>query len=477
MRHTDFSVYQQGAATADPLQRNLQNILEDVRIEQALAKPYPGTRETLQAVCARLLADGGFSAPSVDAHPARVLSSYLLLALRHQVLGYAALSAEAAKAEAVLRAVFPARTVRRLQGLMAEAHRLASTAEAVALARRMRALLEDEAQSPAAEPNPSAGIPAEENRSGSNETQQLEPSKATEPAGEPASDGKDTGPTDTNGQPEPNSSEGVKKESTPGPDRAPAGDAGDASAITANADTKETAKQSAVARALMATDADLPGDLFVQARALLEDAAPASSRCVLPQPERYCRRFGPGRVALARARSSLSRAVCWRDCRGWCRRHASIARCRCAAARVWCRNACIAPPSVTGACSRASAADRGQYRAASAGRSIELDECAGASECHRRPASGYGRTGGGARPGAGARCDPRRLAPAVSISGPFGRRVGDLDADDTWRAGAGTRWRLRAKRTRWHADGPRCPLYAAADLLARPGNRAGSSWC
>ena len=284
VRHTDFSVYQQGAATADPLQRNLQNILEDVRIEQALAKPYPGTRETLQAVCARLLADGGFSAPSVDAHPARVLSSYLLLALRHQVLGYAALSAEAAKAEAVLRAVFPARTVRRLQGLMAEAHRLASTGAAVELARRMRALLEDEAQSPAADPNPPAGTPAEENRSGSNETQQLEPSKATKPADGPASDGKDIGPTDTNGQPESNTSEGAKMESTPGPDRA---SADDASATTANADTEETAQQAAVARALGAMEADLPGDLFVQARALLEDAAPASSRCVLPQPARY----------------------------------------------------------------------------------------------------------------------------------------------------------------------------------------------
>ncbi|MBK5938220.1 hypothetical protein [Halochromatium roseum] len=76
LRYTDFTVYRRAAQDGDALSGQILNILEDVRIERALAGPYPGTRETLQAVCAHLLDAGAMTAPPLDAHPARILSSY-----------------------------------------------------------------------------------------------------------------------------------------------------------------------------------------------------------------------------------------------------------------------------------------------------------------------------------------------------------------------------------------------------------------
>jgi cobalamin biosynthesis protein CobT len=143
VRYTDFGVYRR-AAQAGPLQAAIQNILEDVRIERALAGPYPGTRATIATVVRRLLEDGDLSAPAADAHPAVVLQAYLLLKLRHQVLGQALLAAEAERAERLLHRVFPASAVTRLDGLLTEVPALESTRETVDLARRIVAMLEDD---------------------------------------------------------------------------------------------------------------------------------------------------------------------------------------------------------------------------------------------------------------------------------------------------------------------------------------------
>lgn len=143
VRYTDFGAYRR-AAQAGPLQAAIQNILEDVRIERALAGPYPGTRATIASVLRRLLADGELAAPAGDAHPAVLLQGYLLLKLRHEVLRQEPLAAEAERAERRMARVFPARVVRQLNGLMAEVPELGSTAEAVDLAQRIVAMLEAE---------------------------------------------------------------------------------------------------------------------------------------------------------------------------------------------------------------------------------------------------------------------------------------------------------------------------------------------
>ena len=60
------------------------------------------------AECDRLLAEGRMSAPEPGDHPAQVLASYLLLALRHEVLGQTVLAEELRKATDTLHQVFPA---------------------------------------------------------------------------------------------------------------------------------------------------------------------------------------------------------------------------------------------------------------------------------------------------------------------------------------------------------------------------------
>jgi cobaltochelatase CobT len=144
VRYTDFAVYSL-AAREGPLQEVLQNRIEDVRIEHALARPYPGTRMSIAAVLRRMLAEGRLAAPAPTDHPAQVLAAYLLLALRHEVLGQTVLAEEARKAADTLTQVFPAPFIARLHTMMGEVPGLTSTAEAVHLARRIRHLVEDEA--------------------------------------------------------------------------------------------------------------------------------------------------------------------------------------------------------------------------------------------------------------------------------------------------------------------------------------------
>ena len=260
VRYTDFAAYRAGVAAGDALCASLQNILEDVRIERALAGPYPGTRETLQAVCAHLSAEGGMNAPAADAHPAQVLTSYLLLHLRDSVLGYDGLAAEAKQAEAVLRSVFPARTVHRLQGLLAEVDGLASTTDAVDLARRIRALLEAERQA-AEQPQPSGDGDDATGAADGNRDQ-------NEPAPRASGDHDSPAPCD-DGQP------------------APAGNGHDDTTAVTDDRNDAKGKAQALARTLNATAADLPDDLFGQVRDLLESAGSGSSRCLLPRAESF----------------------------------------------------------------------------------------------------------------------------------------------------------------------------------------------
>jgi len=147
VRYTDFRVYEQ-AAREGPLQEMLQNRIEDVRIERKLARPYPGTRTTIAKVLHWMLAEGRMSSPEPTDHPAQVLAAYLLLALRNEVLNQSVLAEEAGKAADTVQQVFPASFMARLHTLMDEVPGLTSTAETVDLARRIRRLIEDEADPP-----------------------------------------------------------------------------------------------------------------------------------------------------------------------------------------------------------------------------------------------------------------------------------------------------------------------------------------
>lgn len=149
IRHTDFDVV---ATSADsPLRKALLNIIEDVRIEAALAEDYPGTRRTIQAVL-KYLVDHGQLTVSADASPAALLQSWLLLRLRSRVLGQTLLEPLYKATDVQIRRLLSSDLLSRLDAITAAIVGLASTADALRVADAIVQLLEEEAEK--AQPNP-----------------------------------------------------------------------------------------------------------------------------------------------------------------------------------------------------------------------------------------------------------------------------------------------------------------------------------
>ncbi|EGV32650.1 von Willebrand factor type A [Thiorhodococcus drewsii AZ1] len=262
VRHTDMAVYQT-AARHSPLRRTLLNLLEDIRIERAIRRDYPGTEATLAQVIDWMLAQGYLDPPHPNEHPAQILTAALLLILRHRVLGQQALTQPAQEAERVLRQTFPPALVHRLFGLMTEVRALGSTAEAVALAERIQRLLDEEAQ--ASQPEATSASDAPE------ETEHCEDE-----------DGSDT----SAGEADP-ASANEQTDETDGPDAAhegtdqPASEIGDGSAepeatseldgqaADALSDGQDPASDDLLQRVLAAGEGDLGADLFASVRQVL----------------------------------------------------------------------------------------------------------------------------------------------------------------------------------------------------------------
>jgi cobaltochelatase CobT len=299
VRYTDFAVYTL-AARDGPLQETLQNRIEDVRIERALARPYPGTQATIAAVLRRMLAEGRLAAPEPSNHPAQVLAAYLLLALRHEVLGQDVLAAEARESARVLGQVFPAPFIGRLRSLMGEVPGLSSTAEAIDLARRIRRLVEEEAT---ASPPP-AGQPQEEESDDSREGEadggepDRERGQGRHEDGGPESDGSAGTPeADEDGSHE----QGSGTDATDQGDEAPGN-------CAASADGKDAdGRRNALAAVLAAGAGDCDGDLFAQVGELLGTQASASSAIRLPLAEDYAGNALAGMRLLAQVQAESAR--------------------------------------------------------------------------------------------------------------------------------------------------------------------------
>ncbi|MCF7979032.1 MAG: VWA domain-containing protein [Chromatiaceae bacterium] len=142
VRLTDFTLRRH----AQPLGRFFEGVLEDVRIETAMIRAYPGTRSTLDAVIDHLIAEGRMQAVSADDPPAQLLGNAVLMLARHRYREQPALAPQAQVADRVLAQVFGRVFVTQLRALMTEIPALRDTAETMALAQRMLALVESAAQ-------------------------------------------------------------------------------------------------------------------------------------------------------------------------------------------------------------------------------------------------------------------------------------------------------------------------------------------
>lgn len=90
-RHTDFDVFSQSIETARSkgrLYKSVLNILEDVYIERAAIRTYPGVKKNLASTVNILHGKGFFGTPDCfhDATPERLFSSGLLNLLRYKLI-------------------------------------------------------------------------------------------------------------------------------------------------------------------------------------------------------------------------------------------------------------------------------------------------------------------------------------------------------------------------------------------------------
>ncbi|MBB3268321.1 hypothetical protein FHW79_005996 [Azospirillum sp. OGB3] len=162
IQFTDWNVVDR--AYNQPLRREMLNIIEDVRIEAALAVDYPGTRKTIAKVFDYLIRRGEIRAANNQEHPAEILSRYCLFRLRSDILGQKALEPFADQSEAVAAQTFPAGAMVRLHALLSEVKNLESTADALELVDLVLTMLKQEEEKARQQPpQPPQGNEQDEN--------------------------------------------------------------------------------------------------------------------------------------------------------------------------------------------------------------------------------------------------------------------------------------------------------------------------
>src|SRR5664280_1897398 len=184
IRYSDFSI----AYGPSVLRRRLSGAIEDVRIEYELAKDFPGTRLTLRTVIENMIAKGGFTASTIDDHPANILHGYVLKSLRARVLGQAALQPLVEQTEKALKANFPKGAVIRLQGLLSEVPEgLTSEQDCLNLTDRILTMIEQEVEQQKQNQQSSPSSPAdntstEENKPAADDQADSEPTDQADDA-------------------------------------------------------------------------------------------------------------------------------------------------------------------------------------------------------------------------------------------------------------------------------------------------------
>ncbi len=139
VRHTDFDVVSQTAG--QPLRKAILNILEDARIEARLAKDYPGTRRTIEAVLAYMVDQGSMSLPQQPT-PVVILQSWLLGYVRSQYLKQTALTPLYQQSTQLLEQTLDQPSVLQLNQLAGQISLCQNTEETLNLTDQILAVLQ-----------------------------------------------------------------------------------------------------------------------------------------------------------------------------------------------------------------------------------------------------------------------------------------------------------------------------------------------
>ncbi|MGX2963342.1 VWA domain-containing protein [Shewanella sp. FeAMO] len=154
IRHTNFDMVQK--ASSKPIRKALLNIIEDVRIENELAKDYPGTRRSISQVIEYMVDTQQMSIPE-QLEPASNLQAWLLFRLRCHFLGQKALTPLYQAIDERVRQLFPAAAMSRLSAMLTAVPSLASTGEVLKLVDAIVAMLEEESRPPQDESDADGG--------------------------------------------------------------------------------------------------------------------------------------------------------------------------------------------------------------------------------------------------------------------------------------------------------------------------------
>ena len=195
IRHTNFDMVQK--ASSKPIRKALLNIIEDVRIENELAKDYPGTRRSISQVIEYMVDTQQMSVPE-QLEPASNLQAWLLFRLRCHFLGQKALTPLYQAVDERVRQLCPAAAMSRLSAMLTAVPSLASTGEVLKLVDAIVAMLEEESRPPQDESDADSGNDI--GQDASNDSNNSSDSQITETDSSATADVAETGDSDNSDQ-------------------------------------------------------------------------------------------------------------------------------------------------------------------------------------------------------------------------------------------------------------------------------------
>ena len=195
IRHTNFDMVQK--ASSKPIRKALLNIIEDVRIENELAKDYPGTRRSISQVIEYMVDTQQMSVPE-QLEPASNLQAWLLFRLRCHFLGQKAMTPLYQAVDERVRQLFPAAAMSRLSAMLTAVPSLASTGEVLKLVDAIVAMLKEESRPPQDESDADSGNDIEQDAS--NDSNNSSDSQTPETDSSATGDFAETGDSDNSDQ-------------------------------------------------------------------------------------------------------------------------------------------------------------------------------------------------------------------------------------------------------------------------------------
>ena len=195
IRHTNFDMVQK--ASSKPIRKALLNIIEDVRIENELAKDYPGTRRSISQVIEYMVDTQQMCVPE-QLEPASNLQAWLLFRLRCHFLGQKALTPLYQAVDERVRQLFPAAAMSRLSAMLTAVPSLASTGEVLKLVDAIVAMLEEESRPPQDESDADSGNDI--GQDASNDSNNSSGSQTPETDSSATGDAAETGDSDNSDQ-------------------------------------------------------------------------------------------------------------------------------------------------------------------------------------------------------------------------------------------------------------------------------------